>query len=114
MRATFDIAARVMAFADGRAAIGTGSECLAHGFFPNLRQQRRRRLVQLAVFQLCNPVRGRHTRALHSTRGTRCNCRSRTTRRHRSVASTSYARRRFVPVAKTSATMPPYPFHRLL
>jgi hypothetical protein len=26
MRATFDIAARVMAFADGRAAIGTGSE----------------------------------------------------------------------------------------
>jgi hypothetical protein len=30
MRTGFNVAARAMAFADGRAAIGTGSEALAH------------------------------------------------------------------------------------
>jgi hypothetical protein len=40
MRTAFNVASVAMALADGRAAIGTGSECLAHGFFLNLRQQR--------------------------------------------------------------------------
>ena len=33
MRTWFNVAARAMAFADGRAAIGTGSERLAHASF---------------------------------------------------------------------------------
>jgi hypothetical protein len=39
MWTAFNVAASAMAFADGRAAIGTGSECLAHGFFSNLQHQ---------------------------------------------------------------------------